>query len=449
MARTLADAVNKSQLDSVSANVGALTTDDVAEASNLYYTTARFDTAFAGKSTDDLAEGANLYFTDERVDDRVSALVQDTSSVSWSYDDSANTLEATVSLSSLTTDDIAEGANLYYTDTRADARITAQKGVANGLATLDGAGLIPSSQLPSFVDDVEEYADFASLPATGETGKLYITLDDNRQYRWSGSVYVQITSGAVDSVNSQTGVVVLTTTDIAEGTNLYYTEGRVSANADVVANTAKVSADGSIDTHSDVDVTTVAPSPGDALVWDGSSWAPAVIPGYTSGDFDTDFAAKTTDDLAQGTTNRYYSSALFDSDFAGKTTSNLAEGANLYFTDARARTAAVINNTSGNETDQAASVAAMKTYVTNVAPIFEEEIFVLTAQNITDGYVDLQQEAITKSEKLWVQGGNMRVRGDDFTVSVPSAVSRVTFAGSLASTLVAGNKIVVSYAYYA
>jgi hypothetical protein len=63
------DAVNKSQLDSVSANVGALTTDDVAEASNLYYTTARFDTAFAGKSTDDLAEGANLYFTDERVDD--------------------------------------------------------------------------------------------------------------------------------------------------------------------------------------------------------------------------------------------------------------------------------------------------------------------------------------------------------------------------------------------
>jgi predicted RecA/RadA family phage recombinase len=143
----------------------------------------------------------------------------------------------------ITTDDIAEGANLYYTDTRADARITAQKGVANGLATLDGAGLIPSSQLPSFVDDVEEYADFASLPATGETGKLYITLDDNRQYRWSGSVYVQITSGAVDSVNSQTGVVVLTTTDIAEGTNLYYTEGRVSANADVVANTAKVSAD--------------------------------------------------------------------------------------------------------------------------------------------------------------------------------------------------------------
>jgi hypothetical protein len=223
-------------------------------------------------------------------------------------------------------------------------------------------------------------------------------------------------------------------------------------------------------------VTSTAPTTNDVLTWDGNNWVPAPTAStYSSADFDTDFAAKdtddltegaanfyytetrfdtslsakTTDDLAQGSTNRYYSSALFDSDLAGKTTSNLAEGTNLYFTDARARTAAVINNTSGNETDQAASVAAMKTYVTNVAPIFEEEIFVLTAQNITDGYVDLQQEAITKSEKLWVQGGNMRVRGDDFTVSVPSTVSRITFAGSLASTLVAGNKIVVSYAYYA
>lgn len=68
----------------------------------------------------------------------------------------------------------------------------AQRGVANGVATLDASGLIPSSQLPSFVDDVLEYASFASLPVTGETSKIYVTLDTNKIYRWSGTVYVEV-----------------------------------------------------------------------------------------------------------------------------------------------------------------------------------------------------------------------------------------------------------------
>lgn len=51
--------------------------------------------------------------------------------------------------------------------------------------------------------------------------------------------------------------------------------GLVSANPDVVANTAKVSADGSINTHSDVDTATVAPTANDLLRYDGSDWVPA------------------------------------------------------------------------------------------------------------------------------------------------------------------------------
>ena len=47
------------------------------------------------------------------------------------------------------TSDISEGTNLYYTDARADARITIQKGVASGLATLDGSGKVPASELPA------------------------------------------------------------------------------------------------------------------------------------------------------------------------------------------------------------------------------------------------------------------------------------------------------------
>lgn len=95
-----------------------------------------------------------------------------------------------------------------------------QKGAANGVATLDGAGLVPASQLPSYVDDVLEgyykaadgkfykEAAYTNLIA-GETGKIYVSLDTNKTYRWTGTTFVYITSGAVDSVNGLTGVVVL------------------------------------------------------------------------------------------------------------------------------------------------------------------------------------------------------------------------------------------------
>jgi hypothetical protein len=65
-------------------------------------------------------------------------------------------------------------------------------GAANGVAELDGTGKVPSSQLPSYVDDVEEYANLAAFPVTGESGKIYIALDTNLTYRWGGTAYVEI-----------------------------------------------------------------------------------------------------------------------------------------------------------------------------------------------------------------------------------------------------------------
>ncbi len=53
-------------------------------------------------------------------------------------------------------------------------------------------GKIPSAQLPAYVDDVLEYADYASFPGTGETGKIYIAQDTNKTYRWTGSGYAEI-----------------------------------------------------------------------------------------------------------------------------------------------------------------------------------------------------------------------------------------------------------------
>ena len=66
------------------------------------------------------------------------------------------------------------------------------KGAKNGVASLDASGKIPSSQLPSYVDDVLEYSAKSKFPSKGETGKIYVDTSSNLTYRWSGSVYVEI-----------------------------------------------------------------------------------------------------------------------------------------------------------------------------------------------------------------------------------------------------------------
>lgn len=77
-----------------------------------------------------------------------------------------------------------------------DAINNSARGVANGVATLAADGKVPASQLPSFVDDVIEAANFAALPATGEASKLYVTLDNNKVFRWSGTVYIEVSASA-------------------------------------------------------------------------------------------------------------------------------------------------------------------------------------------------------------------------------------------------------------
>lgn len=70
-------------------------------------------------------------------------------------------------------------------------------GEANGIASLDDSGKIPSEQLPSYVDDVVEYNTYEDLPIPGEGGKIYLTTNNNHQYRWSGSAYAGINEDCV------------------------------------------------------------------------------------------------------------------------------------------------------------------------------------------------------------------------------------------------------------
>lgn len=80
----------------------------------------------------------------------------------------------------------------------------AVKGAANGVAELDANGIILTSQLPSFVDDVLEYSSKSSFPTTGETGKIYVDTSNNKTYRWSGSAYVEISASLALGETSST-----------------------------------------------------------------------------------------------------------------------------------------------------------------------------------------------------------------------------------------------------
>lgn len=81
---------------------------------------------------------------------------------------------------------------------------TSQKGTAGGVAELDVNGLVPSSQLPSYVDDVLEYSSLSAFPATGESGKIYVATDTNLTYRWSGTAYVEISASLALGETSST-----------------------------------------------------------------------------------------------------------------------------------------------------------------------------------------------------------------------------------------------------
>ena len=147
---------------------------------------------------------------------RTIAITGDVTYTSGSFDGSSN-VTGTATLASV-------GTAGTYTKVTTDAKGRVTSGTtlaATDIPSLDAAkitsGTIDAARLPSYVDDVIEGANLAAFPGTGETGKIYVALDTNKTYRWSGSAYVYITSGAVDSVAGKTGVVTLDKNDVGLG----------------------------------------------------------------------------------------------------------------------------------------------------------------------------------------------------------------------------------------
>ena len=215
----------------------ALTTTDISEGDNLYYTNARADARIAAADTDDLSEGStNLYYTDARADARITAA---------------------------STSDLSEGTNLYYTDARADGRITVALIDEDNMAS-NSATRLPSQQsVKAYVDSQVASKDNTDEITEGSTnlyhtnervddrvanlitagvnvtktyddaaGTLeikvpYENIDDRIGSIMQGSGNINVTYD--DAAATITVSESLTTTDITEGDNLYYTNARADA----------------------------------------------------------------------------------------------------------------------------------------------------------------------------------------------------------------------------
>ncbi len=199
-------------------------------------------------------------YTDEQARDAAGTALANGShtGISFVNNDGSDTINATVSLAGFSTDNLAQGStNKYfsdtlargaftagtgisittgtiastitqYTDADADARITAQKGQANGVCELDANSLVPTNHLPPLaITDVHVVADATErLALTVQEGDVAIQTDDSSAWIYSGTAWVQFsTGGAVLSVNGQTGTVSLDTDDVTEGaTNKYFSD---------------------------------------------------------------------------------------------------------------------------------------------------------------------------------------------------------------------------------
>ena len=159
-------------------------------------TTAAFTTELLGK-LDGIEAGANKTIIDSALSSTSTNPVQN--KVINSALDSKVPISRTINGHAL-------GANITLDYEDVGAIPATSKGSANGVAELDSSGKVPSSQLPSYVDDVIEgyfnssdnkfYKESSySTGIVGESDKIYVDLSSNNAYRWSGTIFVEISKG--------------------------------------------------------------------------------------------------------------------------------------------------------------------------------------------------------------------------------------------------------------
>jgi len=285
---------------------------------------AGYITGYTVTQGDVTAHQAQLSITESQISDLGTYLTVETndlsSAVTW-----ANVPDANITQSSVT----QHQAQLSITESQISDHGT--------YATLV-SGTVPASQLPSYVDDVEEYATYSGFPGTGEAGKIYVDLDNDDIYRWSGSQYVQI-NDAVSSADQATKLATARTISLGgDVTGFADFDGTVD-----ITITAAVADDSHNHIITNVD--------GLQAALNGKLASTSTTDNITEGSsnlyytdaransaFDIRIATKDTDDLSEGSTNLYYTDTRFNTQLGTKDTGDLSEGTNLYYTDARVLT---------------------------------------------------------------------------------------------------------------
>ena len=335
--------------------------------------------SIANHTTDALAEGStNLYYTEERVDDRVANLINGGTGITATYDDAGNMLTLSATQSDLNTDNFTEGStNLFTTAARTRTHFTYGNGVE-----LSGGGELSVTQADIDTDNVTEGS--TNLFTTAARTRGHISVSGSLAYNASTGVISYTTPTTIASLSNHD------TDDVAEGSNLYYTDERVDdrINALIIAGTGvtKVYDDGANTytlsvTQADVNsdnitegstnlFTTAARTRTHFTYGTGISHSSGTL-SVTQSDIDTDnvtegstnlftTAARTrghigvsgslaynsstgvisyttpdTDGVSEGSSNLYYTDARADARIAAADTGDLSEGSNLYWTTAR------------------------------------------------------------------------------------------------------------------
>ena len=387
--------------------------------------------------TDDISEGTtNKYFTDDRA--KQAVVLDVTTGLETDQAPSVHAMKEYVT-NSVATETAAREA--------ADALLIplAQKGVADGVATLDATGKVPPEQIPpTAITSVKVVATIAERDAlVAEEGDFCVVTDVNQTFVYNGTAWIQLQVGsAVTSVAGKTGAVSLSTQDVSEDPLfLYYTDERAKL-ATVVDSSAGSETDKAMSvaaakmfTTDAVQVETSARETADALL------IPLAQKGVADGVATLDAtglvptAQIPPDAIPVKSVNSKTGTVVLGSD-------DISEGdTNKYFTDERAKTAAVINDMTGAQIDQAPSVSAIKTFTTT--EIAAEAALRTEADTTLQNNINAEQAAREAADALLIP---LAQKGAPFGVAVLDADGKIDIGNIPGATSTIGTPTDGSYA---
>ena len=356
------------------ANVSDLTTANVSELTNLYYTNARVLSYVSSLlTTSNVAEGSNLYYTNTRVVSAVLPYLTSSNVAEGSNLYYTNTRVVSAILPYLTTSNVAEGSNLYYTNARVNSFIQGNLATKANVTDLTTANVSELTNL--YYTNARVYSNvIALLPTLAGSG---ITIQANGQISANAAV---VTFGSISQF--------LTTSNVSEGSNLYYTNARVVSAVLPYLTTSNVSEGSNLYyTNARVYANVIALLP--TLAGSGITiQANGQISSNTSG---------------TGTVS-----------LTGLTTSNLNEGGNLYYTNAR-----VSSNVIGLLPSLAGSgitVQANGQINANVIAIAVAATQSITIAAATTAYT-LSRSVASPESILVINEGLIQIPTTDYTVS--------------------------------